>query len=154
MPRRNSAFMSTAAAAGGSAAVVTLSNETAVDVDGPTTRTYTAGMRYNLDGTMDGRVINSYAQRNASTDWIIPNSASEDEDYEIRFTNYTGFGPTFAFGVEDIWEDLDGGKEIRISQSLGPFDSQLAQFTIEIRINGGAVIDSALITLDIENFGF
>ena len=140
-------------AAPGGAGVVTISNEARLDIAN-TFRTYHAGLRYNLDGTLDGRTNLTYTQVNNSTDWIIPNNTSEDEDYEIRFTGYTGFGPSFSEMVEDIWEDIDGPKEVRITDVLSAFESQLSTYTIEVRINGGAVIDSGSMSLQIENLGF
>lgn len=140
-------------AKGGSAAVVTVSNESVFHVD-DLDQNYTAAVRYNLDGTLDGRVNAIYSQRNASTDWIIPNNQSQSDDYEWRFTNRTGFAPTFVTHPEDVWNDLNGGKEVRIQDFLTAFQSRLTQFDIQIRINGGAVIDTGAITLDIENLGF
>lgn len=145
-------------AAGSSPAIVangtvTVSGETVIDIDS-TFRQYTASIIFRLDGTVDRVVNTTTSQRDAATDWIIPNGTSEQDDYEIRYTNHVGIVLTFASSGEDTWVDLDGDKTYRMQATLDDFEEESCSFTIEIRINGGAVIDSATYSLTIENLGF
>lgn len=58
-----------------------------VTVSGETvTSSGSAGIRVNTDGTIDSRKGSgpTYAQIDASTDWIIPNSASGIKTYHVR----------------------------------------------------------------------
>lgn len=59
-----------------------------VNLDGESiTSSGSAGFRVNTDGTIDSRkgAGPTYAQIDPDTDWIIPNFASGDKTYHIRY---------------------------------------------------------------------
>lgn len=132
-----------------STGVITLTGATIEDVSNGV-RTYTARLWIKLDGTTDKTENTTTTQINSGADWCIPNSASESEDYEVRYTSRTGDAPGGNL-TEDTWADIDADKTVTLSGSLASEVSEACTFTVEIRINGGAVIDSASYTLHIEN---
>ncbi len=121
---------------------VTLSGE--IIADQPTSRTATAGIRFNADGTMDSLINVTYSQIDAATDWIFPNEGASS-DFDVRVTNVvwnsaaTGFDTEAA--SEDTWIDLGSARTWSIqdttSSAVGNKD---VNFDIEIRDNAGTTV--------------
>ncbi len=143
-----------AGASGGSVVTLTDSDVTTIDAVGPYNSN--SGIRVNTDGTIDSAkrtdgAANTYAQINASTDWIIPNGAA-NSDYEVRITGLTLDGNhTWASqaAAENTWVDLSVNREWIINGTVAGLDA--TTFTLEIRYNGGATLDTAAISLETEH---
>lgn len=69
-------------------------------------------------------------------DWIKPNSAAVQANYEVRFTQVSGAPP--EIGVLNTWLDLSGSRAIGYS---APSTGESGVFTVEIRL-GSNVLDS------------
>jgi len=120
--------------------VLTVSNVTVSDGTGPTA---IAGVRYNTTGTVDRNLHGSYAQVNASTDWIIPNAAASSA-YSIRATLFSSSGPGSRTGTVGSWENLGTNREWKLTSSA------IASWILIIEISddgGTTVIDNATISL-------
>ena len=127
---------------------VTVSGES---VTHDTDVTATAGIRFNSDGTVDKREGSSYTQVDTSTDWIDPNGAA-DSTYDVRITSVVWTNGSSFFveaASEDVWIDLGSDREwsVQDTQSSG-LGRKTVSFTVEIRKDEGAVIDSATYSLD------
>lgn len=72
---------------------VTLSGAVILGTGNPTG---TAGLRVNSDGTIDRYRSQDgvWTQINASTDWIIPNSAASEKTYHVKYYAATGTSPS------------------------------------------------------------
>jgi len=105
---------------------------------------------FNEDGTVDRTQEGSTAQVDASTDWVIPNSAAPG-DYEIRFTSLSGDSPTVSGGTaENSWWAFTSGN-FQLSLIQGTVGSQACSFTIEIRKgSSGAALVSGSYSLSAE----
>lgn len=88
----------------------------------------------------------AYNQIATSTDWIRPTTSAPGL-YEVRFTNKSG-DTIFTTKAEDVWHDISTGDFTWIIQDT-TFDdgANTATFTVEIRLDGGAVLDSAAYTI-------
>lgn len=100
--------------------------------------TATAGIRVNADGTIDKNQNGIYSQIDAATDWIIPNGSASSL-YEVRVTSVTGSFSNAA-AAPNTWINLGSNREWNVIQ-VGE-GSSTASFTLEIRYDGGAVLDS------------
>lgn len=101
-----------------------------------------AGFIFNSDGTVDIVEEGSATQHQSATDWIIPNSAASSL-YEIRATLDSGNTPDV--GTIGSWEALSTNREWSFTDT----SNKTCSLTIEIRINGGTVLDSATYNLTI-----
>jgi hypothetical protein len=130
--------------AGGSD-TVTLSGETASRIVDNPADAY-ARIKVDNDGNMyksqDGGST-SWSQIDSTNDWVRP-TTSAPGDYEVRFTSASNT-PTSSTAAEDTWHDLDTGDFI-IYNSRTSVGTKNTNFTIEIRENGGSVLDSASYT--------
>ena len=126
---------------GGPTGVVTLSGQ--VIGDGvPSPDPSSAKVRINTDGTVDEfkNAIGAWAQIDSGTDWIIPNGDASSL-YEVKLDVTTGDAPNsgdsestgtwLALSADRIW-------------GLDSIGSNAGDWTISIRYNGGAVIDTGL----------
>ena len=106
-----------------------------------------------LKFTSDGDVFvkknsGSYTQRASTTDWVVP-ATNAPGLYEIRFTNASG-DTTYLSSTQavDVWEDFSATDYIlSIFDSSPNFGGKSATFTIEIRLDGGAVLGSGEYTI-------
>jgi len=105
------------------------------------------------DGTMytfyddDGASAVNFTQKNSSTDWIIPNSASTDATYHAKLTK-TGGAATLDGGgaTEATWTAVSGGVLWQIVSS----SSTSYTGTMAISDDGGSTtLDTCTITLTI-----
>lgn len=96
--------------------VVTLTNRTMTASDtGAGANDCTAGVRCNADGTLDQNEDDVYTQRNALTDWIIPNSESSttyyiratEISYDVTVDTPAVFGT--RTGTMGSWDTLGNG---------------------------------------------
>ena len=136
-------FQSVIAASGAAEDVVTVSGQV-VSVTTGTAADATAGIRVNIDGTMDERRGLSFLQIDSTTDWIIPNS-SASSSYECRITGVTfnqGSGFFVEAAAENVWINLAGNREwsVKDTNALAGGIKDVS-FTLEIRLgsSGGAV---------------
>lgn len=107
-----------------------------------------AGVRVNADGTVDrhGSIGTAYGQMNAETDWIIPNEDASGL-YEVRCTLNSGTlegssdatGSWLALSSDRLWRVFDN--------SYPPATAETAELFIEIRYDGGSVLDSCTVNL-------
>jgi len=133
----------------GSGDVVTLSGETvwAIQFGGGNAD---AHLIIDNDGNVYKRSnFGTYTQVDSSTDWVRPTTSSPGL-YEVRFTGLTGSALFTSTAAEDAWHSLSSGDFILRQRVLGGgFDSAISTFTVEIRLNGGAVLSSASYTLNV-----
>ena len=128
---------------------VTLSGES-VSVNGALAD---AGIRFNSDGTVDKVENGTYTQVDSSTDWIIPNGAASSL-YDVRITNVVDIGGSpegfnhASAAAEDVWINLGANREWAVENvGTGGSSSVGYTFDVEIRYNGGSVLDSASYTV-------
>lgn len=96
------------------------------------------------DGTIDTqRDNNAPVQRNALTDWIFPNYFS-DSLYEFRVTNVVTVSGSAVWqtspGADGTWFNMSTDRTWAVQGNTRRFD-------LEVRYNGGAVLDACTITL-------
>jgi len=102
-------------------------------------------VRINTDGTVDKYLEPTYTQIDSSTDWIIPNGAASAL-YEVRITNIVDIGGdtlTWETGsaARDTWLAISSNLQWKVlAAGPGGADSHGAQFDMEVRFNGGAVL--------------
>lgn len=129
-----------------SSGVVTLSGEAFIvafdgDVMGPyDTR---SGIRINTDGTIDKYTGTNnggytYAQIDASTDWIIPNSAA-NSSYEVQLDVNSGT-PNFSSDSTATWLAMSTNRQWIVQRTT--VGTSTWNWTLRIRFNGGAEIDN------------
>jgi len=130
---------------------VNLDGATANSIDISAPKTAGAGFSFNMDGTVDDWDRNSgFTQIDTATDWIIPNSAASSL-YEMAYTSFTGDAlTTDEFGGVDTWVNMSENREVRLISDADP-EALSCQFTMQVRLNGGAVISSAVYTINAEN---
>jgi hypothetical protein len=90
----------------------------------------------------------SWFQINNGTDWVRP-TGSAPGLYEVRWTNATGT-VTSSTVAEDTWHDLSTSDFIIYNSFTGPIGTKSTTFDIEIRLDGGSVLDSASYTITAE----
>ena len=137
-----------------SSAVVTLSAPgtiLAADLDFPGPWNTVAGIRVNTDGTWDKFTstitTSSYTQIAPTTDWIIPNSAASSL-YQFKL-DVTSNAPNFNSDTTGVWHSMTGPREWYYqSTTLG---SATCSWTLRVRYNGGAEIDSQALTVQVIN---
>jgi len=133
----------------GASGTVTLSGETINDI-GSGNRPYRAALVVYTDGTCDKIENLTTTQIDSSTDWIIPNGDASSL-HEVRYTNRTGSPLDVTTSLaEDTWGFISSNRffEQRLDGiSIEGFSSS---FTVEIRYNGGSVLDSATYALNVE----
>ena len=105
-------------------------------------------LKVDNDGNMYKQInFGGYTQIDSSTDWVRPTTSSPGL-YEVRYTGLTGSAIFTGTTAEDTWHSMSSGDWILRQRQLGGgFDSTSSTFTVEIRLNGGAVLDSASYTL-------
>lgn len=130
----------------GPGGVVTLSGEGFInafdgDVLGPwDTR---SGIRINTDGTIDkylGTVGSgyTYTQIDASTDWIIPNSAASSI-YQVKL-DVTSGSPNFSSDSTGLWLAMTSNRQWIVQRTTT--GSSTWSWTLRIRYSTGGEIDS------------
>lgn len=130
--------------AGGSD-VVTVSGQTITEINDAPTDSY-ARLKIDNDGNIYQSRDNgsaSWSQIDTVNDWVRPTSSAPG-DYEVRFTSASNT-PTSSTKTENTWHNLDTGDFI-IYNSITGVGTKATNFTIEIRENGGSVLDSASYT--------
>lgn len=136
---------------GKSSDTVTVSGENITDFRTSPTDSY-ARLKVDDDGNMYKSTDTgsaSWSQIDSSTDWIVP-EASSPGLYEVRFTGASNT-PTSSTAAEDTWHSLSSGDFIIYnSETTNGTATKSTTFTIEIRYNGGSVLDSASYTLTAE----
>lgn len=132
---------------------VTVSGEDVLEIG---TSPRSAGIRVNIDGTIDSFRSGAYAQIDASTDWIIPNVGASSS-YDVRVTSVvfvTGSWGTTP-GTDGNWFDLGSNRLWEVSDNDSSSNGTVdVTFTLEIRFNGGSVLDSASYRLVADYFSF
>lgn len=134
----------------GGSDVVTLSGEAFItafdgDVLGPwDTR---SGIRINTDGTIDkylGTLSGgyTYTQIDASTDWIIPNG-SASSSYEVKL-DVTSGTPNFSSASTATWLAMSSNRQWIFRRTT--VGSSSWNWTLRIRLSGGAEIDNGIYT--------
>jgi hypothetical protein len=129
--------------------VVTVSGESIAEISAVATTT--AGIRVGTDGFITERRGGSYFSIDTGTDWIIPHTSASSL-YECRITSVSftvGSGWLVQAAADDIWIDLSANREWSVQDTnSGAAGRKVVSFTLEIRLNGGAVLDSASYTLE------
>ena len=107
-----------------------------------------AGIRINTDGTIDQRTaLATYTQIDASTDWIIPNSAAADATYHVKWTPGVGDPLTTGSDSTGTWLELNTNREWFLKDTA----ALTHQATLAISNDGGTTtLDSATYNLLIE----
>lgn len=134
-------FIRLIAAAVGGGFIVNLAGE-AISHAHPTDST--AGIRFNLDGTIDELRGTSYSQIDAATDWIIPNGKAAT-DFEVRFTGLTGDAFTTEAASSGTWIALSLAREWKLN-NIVDLTTDSNSVTFEIRRGSGATIDTGVYT--------
>lgn len=103
------------------------------------------------DGTIDTQRDNrTPIQKNSATDWIVPNWF-KDPLYEVRVTNVVTLEGSGGFTSSPI---ADGSWIAISADRTWTVAGKVLRFTLEIRYNGGAVLDSAQITLGSKQYQY
>ena len=130
----------------GGAAVVTLSGELFISDFDPSVNPpwdSRSGIRVNTDGTIDKYLFNGvgYSQIDASTDWIIPNSAASSS-YQVRL-DVNSNAPTGSLSDSTAtWLALT---QNRVWIRQGTTGGSVAwNWTLRIRLGTGSEIDNAV----------
>ena len=127
------------------ATVVTVSGQTIAYNDTAAPWSAYAHLKVATDGNVyEGEGTSatpSYVQIDTGTDWIRP-TAANDGLYEVRATIISGS----VTGTTGSWLTLDTDRVWYVNETVDG-SATTASFTIEIRYNGGAVLDSATYTL-------
>jgi hypothetical protein len=118
-------------------AVVTVSGESVFTDVHVSPDPGTAFVRFNTNGTVDSLVDGVTTQIDASTDWIIPNSAASGL-YEIMAHQNSGDAVTPSAAL-DTWLALSSSRQWGFSSTAL---NVTANLTISIRFNGGATLSS------------
>ncbi len=100
--------------------------------------TCTASITYESDGDITAAGNSVFPTDRG--DWISPTSAAPSL-YQIRATSASGT----AIGTFGTWLNLTTSRTWTVTQTLPGIKSD--DITIEIRFNGGPVIDSCVVTL-------
>ncbi len=130
-----------------SAGVVTVSGESINDVAAGA-RLYRAALVFRTDGTVDKIENTTTTQIDSSTDWIIPNGDA-DSTYDVRYTSNVGDALHSSTSLsEDTWGAMSTDRFFE--QRTNDIEQKTSTFTIEVRKDGGSVIDSASYTLNVE----
>jgi len=130
--------------------VITLSGQTVFRFAFSPTDSY-ARLKVDDDGIMyesEDAGAASWSPIDTPTDWIDEKTSAPGL-YEVRFTSLTGDAIDFSTEVEDVWWPLASGDFI-IYQSVVGIGDQSSTFTLQIRLDGGAVLASASYTLHAE----
>lgn len=127
-----------------------------------TDRTYTrataagspAGVRFNPDGTKEGLSDDlgggTWTQADGGTDWIVPQSATIGNDYEIRAEQESGDALDVSSDALDTWLALSSIRTWELSNSINK-TIETANLRIRIRPVGGVEADNGLQILESEN---
>lgn len=104
-----------------------------------------AGVRFNLDGTIDKREGGTYSQIDTATDWVRPESVYAGT-YHLRWTQTSGSVGVSPFAA-GVWTAMSGGPhewyEVEVGGSI---DS--CSITIDVSDDGGTTtLDSGLFQL-------
>ena len=97
------------------------------------------GIRWMIDGTVDNYVS---VQQDAATDWIIPNSATSEASFVIRFTETGTTGPWAYTGITPdgtTWYALSTQRNVLGHTTSGTVTATCT-FTAEISDDGGSTI--------------
>lgn len=134
----------------GANAVLALSGETVTSLTSGIAAI--AEIQVKSDGTVfKDTSTTSPSQIDATTDWIIPNSASGSKTYYIRYTSLVGDALTAAPAAEDAWIAISGTMIYRLVDASAPAGGKTATFTIEISDNAsGPALVSASYTLTVD----
>lgn len=94
-----------------------------------------AALHINADGTTDQfRTMSGTDQINASTDWIIPNSASGDATFEAKWTA-TGDQPNWVSSgwTSGTWKDVPTSSYLLVGQNQPGTGQRISTVTVTIR---------------------
>ena len=135
---------------GGLNAVVTVSGQTVIEVGSEPS----AGVRFNTDGTVDSYTNENgssptYSQIDASTDWIVPNSAASDKTYHVRATLNSESGGGTKTGPLGVWLELNTNL-LWFIERLSGAGSGTSEWDLDIEISddgGTTTLDTALYQL-------
>lgn len=108
-----------------------------------------ATFKVDNDGKMYSRDNGgSYGQIATATDWVRPATEAPGL-YEVRYSNATGdTADISATAAEDQWQALSTGDFVINVTDTTPLPAlKSASFTLEIRLDGGPLLDSASYTL-------
>ena len=127
-------------AAARSVPLVTLSGESAIGGSVTDPADCWSGVRINTDGTIDkrGTATGAFAQIDAATDWIIPNSNAK-ATHEVFVTDNNGNidGASDATGS---WIAISSARQWFVTQAE-PGNKNLS-LTISIRLGSGATLST------------
>lgn len=87
----------------------------------------------------------AFIQMETSAGWLRPTSSAPGL-YECRFINKSGDGITTS-ATENTWSDLTADYEFYILDTSFDDGAQTATFTVEIRLDGGSVLESGVYTI-------
>lgn len=89
----------------------------------------------------------AYVQRNAANCWLRP-TVSAPGLYEIRYTSASGSGNLSGPVAENAWRAFSTGDFImNIFDTVDSVPNENATFTIEVRLDGGPVLNSGVYTI-------
>ena len=97
------------------------------------------GNVYEYEGTS---ATPSWSQIDSSADWVRP-ATSVPGLYEVRYTAVSGPSLWSETAAVNVWHDLSGGDYILMQRETTADSANNSLVTIEIRYNGGSVLDSA-----------
>lgn len=103
--------------------------------------TATAGIRFNTDGTVDKLLGSTYTQIDSGTgDWLV--SGTNDNLWEVRYTNSVGNAFASSAAAEDTWIALSAAREWYCTDTdpNEPAGTKDITCDFEIRYNGGDVL--------------
>ena len=127
--------------------IITVSGDTLSA--GNTDADSTQSLRFVDDGDVrEKKNSGSYDLISETTDWLRPSSSAPGL-YEVRFTSISGDTGDFSATTSvNTWHDFSSGSWTgTVTDSTIFFGGKSVTFTIEIRLDGGSVLDSAAYTL-------
>lgn len=105
--------------------------------------TTTVGLRVNSDGTIDRHRNGAWAQIDASTDWIIPNSASSAKTYHVK-GDWTGDSLLAGSSATGSWLPVSGNPYWLLRDTTADDGAKTGTLTLSISSDGGTTtLDSA-----------
>jgi hypothetical protein len=135
-----------AKAAGGTIGTVTVSGEAIVNVGA----TPIAGIRFNVDGTLDKNEDGAFSQIDAATDWIIPLSSVTKRTFHVSASLNASSGGGTLTGTLDSWIAMSTAPEWNVERLAGQ-GSGTSTWDLDVSISddgGSTTLDTGLFEMD------